>query len=313
MLSAEAPPSARCATGHDHDPTGALMDWLLCRRELDTVTTVTWLNHYSAQVALDSCGPQLRDFDLVGIDGLALCKLIKAPNRTSADLLLPRLLPELQGARVLIVGGAPDALVHTIECIEGMLNHGSVVVAALDGYEDVANDAMLEDIVLTSQPDVVIVGMGAPRQEIVAQQIAKMLRRGLVFTCGGFLDQLRQGNYYPAWAYPLRLNWAVRLAREPRRLWKRYTVQAVSALRIRRRLREEIWSLHGFSVHAASFAEPLIELDRPAPAVADQLIDITDTAIARHHTAIGDYADLSDEMLVRRETAPAGSQWLPQA
>jgi exopolysaccharide biosynthesis WecB/TagA/CpsF family protein len=240
---------------------------------------------------------------------LALCKLIKAPARTSADLLLPRLLPELRNARVLIVGGSPDALTHTIECVEGMLNHGSVVIAALDGYEDVANDEMLEDIVLTSQPDIVIVGMGAPRQEVVAQQIAKMLRRGLVFTCGGFLDQIRQGNYYPAWAYPLRLNWAVRLAREPKRLWRRYTVQAYSALRIRRRLREEIWSLEGFSAHAASFAAER-DVSVAEQRTPDAVIDITDTAIARQRVLEGDYADLSDSMLLQRQSAEPAADWL---
>jgi hypothetical protein len=31
----------------------------------------------------------------------------------------------------------------------------------------------------------------------------------------------------------LRLNWLVRLAREPRRLWRRYTVDAVRAVRAR--------------------------------------------------------------------------------
>jgi hypothetical protein len=164
---------------------------------------------------------------------------------------------------------------------------------------------MLEDIVLTSQPDIVIVGMGAPRQEIVAQQIAKMLRRGLVFTCGGFLDQIRQGNYYPAWAYPLRLNWAVRLVREPKRLWRRYTVQALSALRIRRRLREEIWSLEGFSAHAASFAAG----SAPLTATPDLVIDLTDATIARQRVAETDYADLSDTVLLQRKASEPTSDW----
>ena len=56
------------------------------------------------------------------------------------------------------------------------------------------------------------------------------MTRGYALSCGGFLDQVLRPGYYPAWAYPLRLNWLIRLAREPRRLWRRYTVDAVLAV-----------------------------------------------------------------------------------
>jgi len=47
--------------------------------------------------------------------------------------------------------------------------------------------------------------------------------RGLGFTCGGFLDQLSNGfNYYPKLVNALNLRWAYRLAKDPRRLWRRY-------------------------------------------------------------------------------------------
>ncbi len=68
-------------------------------------------------------------------------------------------------------------------------------------------------------------------QEQWALDVAAVLPAGLVLTCGGFFDQIHPARYYPSWAYALRLNWAVRLAREPGRLWRRYSVEALEASR----------------------------------------------------------------------------------
>ena len=77
-----------------------------------------------------------------------------------------------------------------------------------------------------------MVGLGAPLQDQYALQLADAgLRGALVATCGGWLDQVTTPDYYPRFAYHAKLNWAVRLVREPRRLWRRYTVDAVRARR----------------------------------------------------------------------------------
>jgi hypothetical protein len=75
---------------------------------------------------------------------------------------------------------------------------------------------------------IAVLGLGAPLQDHYA--LATASPGILVATCGGWLDQFAGDTYYPAWAYPLRLNWLVRLAREPRRLWRRYTIDALRAL-----------------------------------------------------------------------------------
>ena len=84
--------------------------------------------------------------------------------------------------------------------------------------------------------ELVVVGLGAPLQDFYALELRAPGM--LVVTCGGWLDQFCAVSYYPSWAYPLRLNWLVRLAREPRRLWRRYSVDALRALRARRALVE---------------------------------------------------------------------------
>lgn len=89
-------------------------------------------------------------------------------------------------------------------------------------------------------------------------------RRGvLVVTCGGWLDQFSGDSYYPSWAYPLRLNWLVRLAKEPRRLWGRYTVHAVRAVRSRAELVDYVRGQGGRPLAAATRAG-----SRPPPAAS---------------------------------------------
>jgi beta-1,4-glucosyltransferase len=84
----------------------------------------------------------------------------------------------------------------------------------------------------------------------VMAEAAEAMSRGYALTCGGFLDQALQVNYYPAWAYPLRLNWLVRVLREPRRLWRRYTVDAVRAVAARAELRQGMRDVPGADRHA---------------------------------------------------------------
>jgi Glycosyl transferase WecG/TagA/CpsF family len=54
----------------------------------------------------------------------------------------------------------------------------------------------------------------------------------VIFTAGGWLDQLAdRPQYFPPLVHQLRLGWLLRIIREPRRLVRRYTLDAVSALR----------------------------------------------------------------------------------
>jgi UDP-N-acetyl-D-mannosaminuronic acid transferase (WecB/TagA/CpsF family) len=121
---------------------------------------------------------------------------------------------------------------------------------SIDGYEDLPRGKRLQDLVRDIQPDMLLVGLGAGLQEQVLLEAASAMGRGYALTCGGFLDQVIQDGYYPGWAYPLRLNWLVRLAREPRRLWRRYTVEALRALSSRSDWRSAMDRIPGVHAHA---------------------------------------------------------------
>lgn len=80
--------------------------------------------------------------------------------------------------------------------------------------------------ILASEADLVICGMGVPRQEAFMLALKEAGFRGAVFSCGGFLDQLIAGErYYPAWVDRFDLRWLYRLTMEPRRLGRRYLLE----------------------------------------------------------------------------------------
>lgn len=192
---------------------------------------------------------------LVGIDGSALSLLLShRPPRSSADTLIPQLLPLLRDARLVIIGSTKENNGLAANRLGRLLGPGSEVVQCLDGYAGLDSlDWHSRDWRLDAQPTVVIVGLGAAIQEEFAVAVARHMPYGLVITCGGFLDQVIRERYYPAWAYPLRLNWLVRLAREPRRLWRRYTMDAIVAILTQRRLRTATESLPGYQAYLAEF------------------------------------------------------------
>ncbi len=223
-----------------------LADELVDRYASRRPTSITWLNHFTAQ-RCDQAGIAVRDLTLIGVDGNGLRWLLSgAPPRTSADLVLPLVLPRLTGARIALLGGTPDALQARVDKVTATLPPGASVVGAIDGFAGLLRGDALRAWVAERRADVVLVALGAPLQEQVALELRGLPGVVLVSTCGGLLDQLVRGGYYPRWAYPLGLNWVVRLVREPRRLWKRYSVYVVLAVVRQGRLRRWVSAQPGY-------------------------------------------------------------------
>ncbi|TWH75300.1 WecB/TagA/CpsF family glycosyltransferase [Modestobacter roseus] len=242
-------PVTRPAPDPSADPVAEVAEHLA--RLHDTrqpVVTVSWVNHHSALRVLDSAPEVLGRLTYLGVDGLLLRRLLGADlvPRTSADLVLPELLGRLRAPRVAVVGGRPEDLASLRRAVSALLPPDGELVAVLDGYAGRPSADELEEWTARTRPTVVLAGLGAPLQDQFVLEVARHLSRGLVLTCGGFLDQVQQEGYYPRWAYPLKLNWLVRLAREPRRMWRRYSVDAVAAFRARSVLRAGVLAAPGF-------------------------------------------------------------------
>jgi N-acetylglucosaminyldiphosphoundecaprenol N-acetyl-beta-D-mannosaminyltransferase len=124
-------------------------------------------------------------------------------------------------AAIFVVGGRPGLAEVAVERMRRAYSEVRFV-GVCNGYRPLAE---LVDTVRRSNADFLLCGMGAPYQEELALGLKEAGFEGTIMTCGGFLDQLvEREDYYPDWMDRWDLRWVYRLYREPKRLWKRYTV-----------------------------------------------------------------------------------------
>jgi N-acetylglucosaminyldiphosphoundecaprenol N-acetyl-beta-D-mannosaminyltransferase len=77
-----------------------------------------------------------------------------------------------------------------------------------------------------AEPHLVIVALGAPKQELFIHETREALRPAVLLGLGASIDFIA-GTVprAPAWMSRSGLEWLFRLSREPRRLWRRYLVR----------------------------------------------------------------------------------------
>lgn len=73
-------------------------------------------------------------------------------------------------------------------------------------------------------PDIVWVGLGAPKQDFVAERLAQALQRPCLGVGAAFDFVAGTAAEAPTIVQGSGLEWLYRLCKEPRRLWKRYIV-----------------------------------------------------------------------------------------
>lgn len=87
------------------------------------------------------------------------------------------------------------------------------------------SNAILEKL-NARHPDVLWVGLATPLQQRWVFENRHRIEANVVITCGGYLDHLAERvQWYPRLIYRLNLLWLYRLVREPRRLWRRYSIE----------------------------------------------------------------------------------------
>lgn len=124
---------------------------------------------------------------------------------------------------VTLVGGTKENIQQAKNLIE-IKYPGINIVVARSGYfnDQGEREEFLESAMLS---DILIVGMGAGKQERVLLDMRAKGWRGTGFTCGGYLDQFvhaKGEDYYPPWIDKLNLRWLYRMMKEPKRLLTRY-------------------------------------------------------------------------------------------
>jgi N-acetylglucosaminyldiphosphoundecaprenol N-acetyl-beta-D-mannosaminyltransferase len=131
------------------------------------------------------------------------------------------------GLRHFFYGGAPGIASRAGRRLQELVPGTHVVGAATPPFTTV--DAFpIEDLqreLESTKPHILWVGLGAPKQELWMAAMAGALDVPVMVGVGAAFDYLA-GTKPPAPAYlrHVGLEWAFRLATEPRRLWRRYLV-----------------------------------------------------------------------------------------
>jgi len=173
----------------------------------------------------------LWQFDLILPDGIGVVKALRWINgidveRQSFDCtsLFHPILNHLDLTRssLCIIGGHPGVAEQAKEKMRYVYPNVDYL-GVMDGFrsfDEITNWVKVRD------PDVVLVGMGAPAQESVLLRLKYDGFSGIGLTCGGFLDQyILDSQYYPVFIDRMNLRWLYRLVNEPRRLGQRYLIQ----------------------------------------------------------------------------------------
>ena len=93
----------------------------------------------------------------------------------------------------------------------------------IKGFFNAEEEEFFLQQITDSKPDVVIVGMGVPKQEAFSEKLSNKINRVSIICVGNFLE-FHYGTIkrIPTIFRNLGIEWIFRLFSEPGRLWKRY-------------------------------------------------------------------------------------------
>jgi len=94
-----------------------------------------------------------------------------------------------------------------------------------NGYFKHGELDVIIEIIDNSSPEVIIIGMGVPKQEVLAAKISESIENKIILCVGGFLEfYFETKKRAPAVMRNFGFEWLHRLITEPARLWKRYLI-----------------------------------------------------------------------------------------
>ncbi|ONI73146.1 glycosyltransferase [Actinosynnema sp. ALI-1.44] len=150
------------------------------------------------------------------------------PERVTGSSLVHTLThaAALDGRSVYLLGGAPGVAERAAAVMRrqspGLKIAGvAAPPVGFDQHEDTLR-SVIDDVVLT-QPSLVLIGMGFPKQEKLIQRLREVMPNAWYVGCGAGIPMASgDSKRAPVTMQKLGLEWAHRLAMEPRRLAKRY-------------------------------------------------------------------------------------------
>lgn len=185
----------------------------------------------------------LRSAELVLADGIGVLQAARiqgkplhhrVPGIDFCSALLAR-MAEL-GQRVFLLGGVGGVAEEAGERLAARYP-GLVIAGTHNGYFDAEESYALIEQINAAAPDLLVVCLGSPKQELWMKRCQERLLVGMMIGLGGALD-VYAGRVLraPERMRRMGLEWLYRLIKEPRRLRRVIRLPAIYALAFFRRL-----------------------------------------------------------------------------
>jgi N-acetylglucosaminyldiphosphoundecaprenol N-acetyl-beta-D-mannosaminyltransferase len=168
-------------------------------------------------------------------DGMPLVWFLRARGHRGQgraygpDLMLSVLrMAEARGFRVFLYGSDGETLGILRRKVMGRFPRLRLAGSFSPPFRKAIGGAELRAharLINSRRPDIVFVGLGAPKQEIWMDRARPHLKAPLLFGVGAAFDFISgRKPQAPKWMMRAGLEWLFRLLSEPARLWKRYLV-----------------------------------------------------------------------------------------
>ncbi len=237
--------SAALQTGNNHGRTtvpllGVDIDALdtagLCRKIVDfaslgSTRSVMYVNADCMLIALrnEEYRQALNNADLVYADGVGVVYGAKLwghtlPGRSTAADFMPDFCQSFadSGLRVFFLGAKPGVARAAADGLMADIP-GLMIVGTHHGYFTAGETEQVIAEINGARPDVVVIGFGAPAQELWIRDHGGQLNASVLWGVGGLFDFLSgQTPRGPQWLLDHGFEWLCRLTAEPKRLWRRY-------------------------------------------------------------------------------------------
>jgi N-acetylglucosaminyldiphosphoundecaprenol N-acetyl-beta-D-mannosaminyltransferase len=182
--------------------------------------------------------------DLLLRDGSGMAALYRLMGREpglnlNGTDLIPRIMAGYDGRRIALFGTVDEFADRARHSMAGDITPHSEIDSVHGFHEIDIYIAMAR----AQRPDLIVLGMGMPKQELLAVALRNALRdTPCLIICGGAIIDFLGGrtSRAPGWVRKAGCEWVYRLAMEPRRLFTRYVVgnpaflMRALALRMRR-------------------------------------------------------------------------------
>ncbi len=178
----------------------------------------------------------LQTIDMCTADGMPLVwgsRLLGVPlkERVAGSDLVPLLAQRAaeRGLSMYFMGSGPGVAQQAADKL--MTQHPGLNVVGTSSPHwkpGEAFDANILAEIKSLKPDILLVALGNPKQELWIKQYGKEVGVPVSIGIGASLDFIvGVTKRAPKWMHGIGLEWLARLAQEPRRLWKRYMVDLV--------------------------------------------------------------------------------------